>query len=200
MYIAPSYLEVDFLFNKNNKNIKIFIVFNKLMLADKLKLILGVALGRSLLDYVITQTFFLCDPSALQRPGFLGDITRLGSGIVSNYPGVGKGYFAFLQAFGFFAAAAYGLYKNRVKDGVDAIPFAGIGTFLAENLYYVWVSLFGDLNGCYGWYTGNPLNPDGHFGYSWTNPMNMKTYFLGTMALYIFSWLGLRLGMYLYRK
>jgi hypothetical protein len=167
---------------------------------DKLKLIPLVALARSSLDYAITQTAFLCSPLALERTGLWGRITRWGYHIVSTYPYVGKGYFVFLQLFGFFAAAVHGLRKRSFKDFVDALPFAGLGTFLAENIYYLWVNLFGNLNGCYNWYTGNPLNPDGHYGYSWTNPANMPTYFLQTMALYLGAWLVLKGGIYLYER
>lgn len=65
------------------------------------------------------------------------------------------------------------------------ILLGGIGVFLAENFFYVWVSLLGNLNGCYDWYSGNPLNPDGVFGYGWTNPMNMIQFFGHVMYYFV---------------
>jgi len=168
-------------------------------LREKLALFPLVALTRSSLDYAITQTAFLCTPSALQRSGVWGEITRIGHHIISTYPYVGESYFIFLQLFGFAVAAVYGLYKKSFKDLVDALPFVGLGTFLSENMYYLFVNFIGNLNGCYDWYTGNPLNPDGNYGYSWTNPANMPTYFLQTMALYLGAWLAIRGAMYFFK-
>lgn len=68
---------------------------------------------------------------------------------------------------------------------VELTFLGGVGNFLAENMFYMWVNLFGNGNGCYDWHTGNPLNPDGMWGYGWTNPMNMVEFFKHSMSQYI---------------
>lgn len=65
------------------------------------------------------------------------------------------------------------------------ILLGGLSVFLAENFFYVWVSLIGNLNGCYDWYIGNPLNPDGNWGYGWTNPQPMVPFFCNIMFNYL---------------
>ena len=62
---------------------------------------------------------------------------------------------------------------------------SGLAVFLCENFFYVWVSVIGDLNGAYVWYTGNPLNPDGVFGYGWTNSYDMLGFFGVVMINYL---------------
>jgi hypothetical protein len=66
----------------------------------------------------------------------------------------------------------------------QTILAGGLGVVFAENFFYIWVSLFGNLNGCYNWYSGNPLNPDGNWGYSWTNPLGMQGYFERIISWY----------------
>lgn len=82
----------------------------------------------------------------------------------------GEMYGRFMYMCGLPAAAIYGIKRKSFKEFVGSIPLFGLANFFAENMFYIWVDLLGDRNGCYEWYTGNFLNPDGQFGYSWTNP------------------------------
>jgi hypothetical protein len=70
-----------------------------------------------------------------------------------------------------------------------SVLLGALAVFCAENCFYIYVNVFGNLNGCYGWYTGNPLNPDGVWGYGWTNPMGMVGYFVHVMRFYILVYL-----------
>ncbi|MEM5792887.1 MAG: hypothetical protein QXY45_00820 [Candidatus Aenigmatarchaeota archaeon] len=167
---------------------------------EKISLVPIAMVGRSLLDYLVTQGFFICDPSLIEQRGrIIGQLTKMGYQFIQTHPKETHLYFIFLQAFGFLVSGAYGILKKDFREAMNSIPLTGLGTFLAENFYFVWVSLLGDLNRCYGWYTGNPLNPDGNFGYSWTNPANMLQYFLQTMGLYLGVWGTLRLVDYFIR-
>ncbi len=93
-------------------------------------------------------------------------------------------YTKFMFAAGLPVAAIYGYIKKDINEGIKSIPIFGLANYLAENFFYLWINLLGDKNGLYGWYTGNPLNPDGNFGYSWTNPAGMVGYALNIALLY----------------
>jgi hypothetical protein len=108
-------------------------------------------------------------------------------------------FLGLLFSSGFMAAALYGIAKRSWSSFVFSIPLFGLGNYLAENTFFVWLSLLGDRTGMYGWYTGNPLNPDGRFGYGGTcvtafiGPLDMAGYALLNAACYGVPFLALYL-------
>ena len=69
---------------------------------------------------------------------------------------------------GYFAAATYYLATKNKRMSVDLLLIFAAGKYLAEHMFFVWLDLMGDLRQIYPWYTHNPLNPNGHWGYNWT--------------------------------
>jgi len=89
---------------------------------ERLGLMGVLALSRSLLDYLVTQGFFICDPSLIEnRMGFLKQLTNLGYGFILDHPGETRLYFIFLQGFGFLASGFYGIARRDFKKGIDSI-------------------------------------------------------------------------------
>jgi hypothetical protein len=72
-----------------------------------------------------------------------------------------------LSISGYLASLTYLLVTRRPMEAISLLPVFAVGKFLSEHMFFVWVDLFGDVRGIYSWYTHNPLNPDGQWGYGW---------------------------------
>lgn len=92
-------------------------------------------------------------------------------------------------ALGYPAALIYYFLKRDLKKTTYMLLIFGLGTFIAEHMFFVWVDLLGDLRNVYTWYTHNPLNPNGQFGYGWNSflgfPGTIFTYTLIILLYYI---------------
>ncbi len=146
-----------------------------------LSLFVLVGLLKGGVDYLYTQTFhqytnIYCSP---EQARVLMESTQPIPMELSTLL-----YAVVIQSLGIAVSLVIGIRAKAFGRFVDALPIAGSGTYISENLYFVFLNVFGALNGCYGWYTGNPLNPDDRFGYGWTNRSGMVGYFLDTMMLY----------------
>jgi hypothetical protein len=73
-----------------------------------------------------------------------------------------------ISIVGYFGAAAYYLHTKDKHTAVSLILVFAVGKYLAEHMFFVWLDILGDLRRFYPWYTHNPLNPNGNWGYSWT--------------------------------
>jgi magnesium-transporting ATPase (P-type) len=73
-----------------------------------------------------------------------------------------------ISILGYLSTAAYYLATRDKRTAVTLIPVFAIGKYLAEHMFFVWLDLIGDLRQVYPWYTHNPLNPNGEWGYNWT--------------------------------
>ena len=143
---------------------------NRQQLIIFLGVILVFILGRSLLDYAVCMW---------------------GLDVVGPYWAF---YAQFLLWSGLILFVALRQWKPQY------ILVSGLAVFLCENTFYIWVNIFGNLNGCYDWYSGNPLNPDGFFGYSWTNPLGMMGFFIYVMFHYVLIAIIFMMSQYLLRK
>ncbi len=72
-----------------------------------------------------------------------------------------------ISIVGYFGAAAYYLATRNKQTAVSLLLVFAIGKYLAEHMFFVWLDVIGDLRQVYPWYTHNPLNPNGQWGYSW---------------------------------
>jgi len=73
-----------------------------------------------------------------------------------------------LSISGYLASLTYFLATRKTMEAISLLPVFAVGKFLTEHMFFVWVDLFGDFKEDYPWYTHNPLNPDGQWGYGWT--------------------------------
>ncbi|MFH0847994.1 MAG: hypothetical protein V1857_00640 [archaeon] len=69
---------------------------------------------------------------------------------------------------GYVGAAIYYLAARDKRTAISLLLVFATGKYLAEHMFFVWLDLIGDLRHVYPWYTHNPLNPNGQWGYSWT--------------------------------
>jgi hypothetical protein len=97
-------------------------------------------------------------------------------------------YQIFLSMTGFWAALIYLLVTKNPRKALSLIPVFAVGKFLTEHVFFIWVDLLGDPRNFYTWYTHNPLNPDGKWGYNWTvlgMEGNVLTLALSIIAYYV---------------
>jgi hypothetical protein len=72
-----------------------------------------------------------------------------------------------ISIVGYFGAAAYYLTTRNKQTALSLLLVFAVGKYLAEHMFFVWLDVIGDLRQVYPWYTHNPLNPNGQWGYSW---------------------------------
>ena len=106
-------------------------------------------------------------------------------------------YQVFLTTMGYWATLVYFLVTRDLKRTLSIFVFFAVGKFLTEHVFFIWVDLLGDPRMFYTWYTHNPLNPDGKWGYNWTIsglglPGNIPTFALLIVAYYLPGYLVLR--------
>jgi hypothetical protein len=104
-------------------------------------------------------------------------------------------YQVFLTTMGYWATLIYFLVTRNLKRTLSVFVFFALGKFLTEHVFYIWVNLLGDPRMFYTWYTHNPLNPDGKWGYNWTIlglPGNIPIFALLIVAYYLPGYLVLR--------
>lgn len=73
-----------------------------------------------------------------------------------------------ISILGYFGAAAYYFATRDKETAVSLLLVFAVGKYLAEHMFFVWLDVIGDLRHVYPWYTHNPLNPNGQWGYNWT--------------------------------
>lgn len=73
-----------------------------------------------------------------------------------------------ISVSGYLGAAVYYLATRDKRMAISLLLVFATGKYLAEHMFFVWLDLIGDLRQVYPWYTHNPLNPNGQWGYSWT--------------------------------